>query len=88
MKNAYTLKEHKLTGEYHIFVGNFLPKGSDYPCNSNYLSDCKEMTKNDSKRNIFTCEDEQNARELCAKYGRKVCANCIRELYKTINKKF
>lgn len=81
---AYTLKEHKNTGEYHIFVGTFLPNDDEYPCNSKYNSDCKEMTKDDSKRNIFACKNENEARKLCAEYGRKVCANCIRELYKTI----
>ena len=84
MQKAYTLKEHKNTGEYHIFVGKFLPDDSEYPCNSNNNSDCNEMTKNDSKRNIFACKNENEARKLCAEYGRKVCANCIRELYKTI----
>lgn len=81
---AYTLKEHKYTGEYHIFVGEFLPKGSDSICNSQGKSDCKAMEKADSKGNIFACKDETEARKLCATYGRKVCANCIMELYKNI----
>ncbi len=81
---AYTLKEHKDTGEYHIFVGEFLPKGSEYICDSQPNSDCKAMKKADSKRNIFACKDETEARKLCATYGRKVCANCIMELYKNI----
>lgn len=84
MKKAYTLKEHLSTGEFHLFVGKFLPYGEDYKCDSSYKSDCNDMENKDSKRNVFACKDEDEARELCAKYGRKVCANCIRELYKTI----
>ena len=83
MKKAYTLKEHKRTGEYHIFVGKFLPTGSNHKCDSTHKSDCQDMTKDDSLKNIFVCEDENESRRLCATYGRKVCANCIRELYKT-----
>lgn len=84
MKKAYALREHKTTGEYHIFVGKFLPKGSEHLCDSSNTSDCKEMTRADSIKNIFICKDEEEARKLCAEHGRKVCANCIRELYKTI----
>ncbi|WP_268907627.1 hypothetical protein [Arcobacter venerupis] len=42
------------------------------------------MTRADSIGNVFACKDENEARKLCAEHGRKVCANCIRELYKTI----
>lgn len=81
---AYTLKEHKVTGEYHIFVGDFFKRDNEMKCDSLAKSDCKAMEKIDSKGNIFTCKDENEARILCAKHGRKVCANCIMELYKNI----
>lgn len=84
MAKAYTLKEHKETGEYHIFVGELTPHDLNYKCSSKRLSDCEQMEKSDSKKNIFACKNENEARVLCAKYGRKVCANCIRELYKTL----
>jgi len=80
IKEAFTVKEHKATDEYHIFKGDFEVD----PCNSVNNSICGAMAKSDSKKNIAICLDEVEARKLLAKYGRKVCANCIGYLYKTI----
>lgn len=83
-RTAYTLKIHDKTQEMHLFSGKFTPENLAYKCNSNALSVCKEVKKSDSSKNEFACQDEQEARKLCAKIGRKVCANCIKELYKTL----
>jgi hypothetical protein len=80
MKNAYTLKKHKDTGEFHLFQGVFKPEGG---CNSNTKSVCKDMDKSDSDGNIFACKDENTARLHCAKHGRKVCGVCVSHLYLT-----
>lgn len=83
-KIAYTLKIHNRTQEMHLFSGKFTPEDPVYPCTSKSSSVCGEVYKIDSSKNEFSCKDEQTARELCAKIGRQICANCIKELYKTI----
>lgn len=79
-KIAYTLKIHNKTQEMHLFVGGFTQDG----CTSGASSVCKEVKKTDCSKNNFACKNEQEARELCSKIGRSVCANCIQELYKTL----
>jgi hypothetical protein len=39
------------------------------------------MAKTQSAENIFTCKDEQEAREECAGLGRHVCGTCVSHLY-------
>lgn len=84
-KKAYTLRTHGIKKERHIFVGAFTPDGVT-DCNMSSQSACKEVAKADCSRSVddFQCKNEQEARDLCAKLGRSVCANCIQELYKTI----
>jgi hypothetical protein len=41
------------------------------------------MDKTQNERNIFVCKNEQEAREECAKHGRKVCGTCVSHLYTT-----
>lgn len=77
---AFTLKKHDKTNEAHLFAGDFTPTA----CNSGSSSVCKEVSNSDCSNNTFTCKNEQEARELCAKLGRVVCANCVKELYKTL----
>lgn len=79
-KEAFTLKEHNDTTEYHIFKGDF----TSSPCNSMNSSICGAMSRSDSRDNIKVCLDEVEARIEFAKIGRKVCANCIQDLYKTL----
>ena len=83
MEIVYTLKEYK-TGEYHLFEG---VKTAELKCTSPQLSVCREMDKNDSLKNIFACEDEFEARRLCAVEGRKVCGTCVSHLYADKKKK-
>ena len=76
---AYTLKEKKDTNEYHLFEGDFTPDG----CTSGSFSICEKMKKSESKKNIFTCKTEDEARVKCAEQGRKVCGVCVSHLYTT-----
>lgn len=79
-KAAYTLKKHKDTKELHLFKGSFKEDGG---CTSSAKSICQAMDKSDSSGNRFSCADENEAREECAEIGRKVCANCVKDLYTT-----
>lgn len=83
-KIAYTLKIHDKSHEMHLFEGEFTPNDLMYPCNSGSTSVCKEVKKSNCSKNNFACKTEQETRELCAKIGRNVCANCIKDLYKTL----
>jgi len=80
--DAYTLKEKKDTQEFHLFKGRMTTEG----CTSNLSSICKEMTKSESSRNIFSCKDEDDARVRCATIGRQVCGTCVSHLYESYNK--
>lgn len=80
---AYTLKEHKDSGELHLFEGDMLSNDPNYKCNSASKSICKKMEKLDSRRNRFTCANEQEAREKIASIGREVCGTCVSHLYKS-----
>lgn len=80
---AYTLKEHKDSGELHLFEGDMNPEGSEYKCNSGSKSICKKMNKSDNKGNRFACATAQEAREKIAKIGRKVCGTCVSHLYES-----
>ncbi|MGG8497169.1 hypothetical protein ACQY1Q_12190 [Tenacibaculum sp. TC6] len=75
--DAYTLKEKKNTKELHIFKGIMTSEG----CTSNSTSICGKMQKTQSQGNIFTCNDEVEARIKSAKKGRKVCGTCVSHLY-------
>jgi hypothetical protein len=79
---AYTLKKRKDTEEYHLFEGIFIEENK---CNTHLTkkSICGEMDKTQNEKNIFECKNEQEARELSAKLGRKVCGTCISHLYET-----
>lgn len=80
---AYTLKEHKDSGELHLFEGDMNPEGSEYKCNSGSKSICKKMIKPDNKGNRFSCATEQVARVAIAKIGREVCGTCVSHLYES-----
>ncbi len=80
---AYTLKEHKDSGELHLFEGDMNPEGSEYKCSSGSKSICKKMNKSDNKGNRFACATDQEAREKIAKIGRKVCGTCVSHLYES-----
>jgi len=74
-KNKFTLKEDKTTGEYHIF--DFF----DEDINFWDKSLCRNMSRIDTVNNIFSCESENEAQELCTKRGRKICMICISFMY-------
>lgn len=84
-KVAYTLRTHPTTGERHLFTGKFTPNGPSL-CNMSANSACKGVVNTECSKlqGDFDCRNEQEARDLCAKLGRSVCANCINELYKTV----
>lgn len=81
-KIVYTLKRKKDTNELHLFEGKMV---SDDECRSNLKSVCGMMEHSEGE-NIFQCEDEQSARERCAKLGRQVCGVCVSTLYATFKK--
>jgi hypothetical protein len=78
---AYTCKRDKDTNELHLFEGDMKPHDKQYSCTSKSSSVCKKMAKTQSAENIFTCKDEQEAREECAGLGRHVCGTCVSHLY-------
>ncbi|EOK3952497.1 hypothetical protein ACJQ6B_001630 [Escherichia coli] len=78
---AYTLKEHKDSGELHLFEGDMYVNNPDHKCSSDAKSICKKMNNADKKKNHFACATEQEAREEIAKIGRKVCGTCVSHLY-------
>ncbi|RRB88985.1 hypothetical protein EIA20_23025 [Escherichia coli] len=80
---AYTLKEHKDSGELHLFEGSMTKDSSPRKCNSSLKSICKKMDNTESKGNLFTCATEQEAREKIAGIGRKVCGTCVSHLYES-----
>lgn len=84
--HAFTLKKHKETGESHLFKGDMNPAGSESLCTSAHVSECKEMTKDDSAGNKFACKTEDQARKLIAEIGRPVCGTCVSTLYATKKK--
>ncbi|AST67243.1 hypothetical protein BFG07_00085 [Kosakonia cowanii] len=80
---SYTLKEHKDSGELHLFEGDMLPNDPEYKCNSDSKSICKKMNTEDNKGNRFACATAQEAREKTAQIGRKVCGTCVSHLYES-----
>lgn len=80
---AYTLKEDKDSGEFHLFEGNMSQVTLPRKCSSALKSICKKMDKSENKGNIFTCATEQEAREKMAAIGRKVCGTCVSHLYES-----
>ncbi len=80
---AYTLKEDKDSGEFHLFEGDMSQDSSPRRCSSALKSICKKMDKSENKGNHFTCAPEQEAREKIAAIGRKVCGTCVSHLYES-----
>jgi hypothetical protein len=80
---VYTLKKDEGTGELHLFEAEVSAKDPS-KCTPKPKSICEKMNKDQSIKNIFACKDEQVARELCAKLGRKVCGTCVSNLYATV----
>lgn len=76
MSKIYTLKEHPRTGEYHLFEATPAPEDR---CTPEKKSMCELMDT--VKGNIFACKSEKEAFLECAKLGKKVCGNCMKELY-------
>ena len=80
---CYTLKEHNTTGELHLFKGQITMTDPELKCTSAQWSECGKMNKNDSAKNKFACQKEDEARLKCAKIGRAVCGTCVSTLYTT-----
>ena len=77
---VYTLKEHEDTNEFHLFETKI---HFDKTRTQKSISICKKMNQKESIGNKFEVLREANARLKCAEIGRKVCGNCIRNLYST-----
>ncbi|PHR58995.1 MAG: hypothetical protein COA44_02270 [Arcobacter sp.] len=76
MLKVYTLKEHPRTEEYHLFMATPQPEGK---CTPEKKSMCRAM--DNIKGSKFACKDEKTAFIECAKLGKSVCGNCMKELY-------
>ena len=77
-KIVYTLKQNPTTQEYHLFEAT---PNADNTCTPAGKSMCKAM---DTRKGFkFACKDEKEAFIECAKLGRAVCGNCMKELYGT-----
>lgn len=79
----YSLLKRKDTEELHLFNSNI--RKEDKKC---FLleneSMCGAMESDERIGNaIFACENEVEARKLCAQKGRAVCGNCVAQLYTT-----
>ena len=72
----YTLKQHPRTNEYHLFIAK---PTDDNRCIPEKKSMCQAMERVDGSK--FACEEEADAFRECAKLGRQVCGNCMKELY-------
>lgn len=82
---AYTLKKRGDTEEYHLFEGNLLGVKK---CDTNLVKEsiCKMMSIDQNDGNIFTCEDEDQARFRIAEIGKQVCGVCTSHLYANYEK--
>lgn len=80
----YSIRLDMKTGEYHLFKSNTAHLGGCVENES--LSICKEVKQTDCEYAKMKCLHENEARNQCAYLGRKVCANCIGDLYRTIDK--
>lgn len=77
-KILYTLKQNPKTLEYHLFEATATV---DDRCVPEKKSMCKAM--DNVSGNKFACKEEKEAFIECAKLGKKVCGNCMKELYGT-----
>jgi hypothetical protein len=77
---VYTLKQKKDTGELHLFEAT---PTLNNECTPNKISICKKMDKSESVANVFACQTEEEARQICASRGREVCGTCVSSLYAT-----
>lgn len=77
----YTLVKRKQSGELHLFE-SVINDDSKCEATSN-LSVCSAMNINQKGEAVFTCLVEDDARKECAKVGRAVCGNCVKNLYAT-----
>lgn len=82
---AYTLKKKEETEEYHLFEGNLL---GIKKCDTNLVKEsiCKMISIDENGGNIFTCEDEDQARLKIAEIGKQVCGVCTSHLYANYKK--
>ena len=74
----YTLKQNPKTLEYHLFEAT---PAEGTSCTPSKKSMCKSMDY--VKGFKFACSDEKEAFAECTELGRKVCGNCMKELYGT-----
>ena len=78
MKTIYKTKKYENTGEIHLYKGTkFISLCT--------LEDVSLCTMVEDRPSAISCKDEQEMREYCATLGRTVCANCVGELYKTLD---
>jgi hypothetical protein len=78
---VYTLKKHKETEEMHLFEATLTEDKQS--CIPKPKSICGKMAKSDGGSNVFSCQPENEARNMCATRGRAVCGVCVSSLYAT-----
>jgi len=76
----YGLRENNESGEYHIYRQKKYINGKCYY--EENLSICKAIDFDESTEVLEHCLTEENARLKYAELGRKICANCVQDLYK------
>lgn len=81
MTKVYCLKRKKSTKELHLFECTpTQPNG----CTCEDISVCDKMKKLESEgSNLFSCQNENDARQKCAEIGRQVCGLCVSHLHET-----
>jgi hypothetical protein len=78
----YTILQYE-TSEYHIFESKF--NHSEWKCVIEDKSICTHsVNKAQSKETEYKCKSEYDIRFDAARYERKMCADCMRELYETL----
>ena len=79
-QERYGLRKNDESGEYHIYRQ---VKKLDNKCYYiEKISICKTIDFSESTEIHTACLNEEQARIQYAEMGRKICANCIQDLYK------
>ena len=81
MERTYLLKKHKGTEELHLFKSI----GVQGVCMAVSKSLCEVMDRSEGVEDVFRCLSEIEALKKCAEIGRRVCGNCVKSLYATLD---
>ena len=79
MAQAYNILKYGNAGELHIVPGNFY---NDNSCNPDDFTICKKIRTHEGKwHDGSVCLSESEVRNVVATLGKKVCSECVKELY-------